>query len=331
MTGEAQQEKPRPPELAPLDRYWVVLSAYSVAVFVAMLTFLIQFVYFLFFVPVAVYAARGELMRAAGLVAAAVAAAVVASRGVAASGLAAGALIATGIPIGLGLAYRKSYGRVVAVATAYGLVILILTAVAGREEWSEFRAEFTGRAETTLAQLKSDGANEMQIRRAELALWTAGNMLYLGFGLLCIVTLVSIGAAVTITGRWLRRSDEAFEIRGRFSTMRPPDWLAWVAIAAFGLWYADSQWPSETLRVVSWNSGVALAGIYWLNGLSIIVYALSAWKPHLIIYVPVLFAVFYVPYFPIFMGLFDTWGEFRNRIDAVIAAKKENEESDSAP
>jgi hypothetical protein len=105
--------------------------------------------------------------------------------------------------------------------------------------------------------------------------------------------------------------------------MRPPEWLVWVVIATAALWFADRQWPSEALRIVSWNVAIGLLAVYALNGLGIIVYGIAAWKPHPLLFFALLMVFIWAGMamlLPI-LGLFDTWSNFRAHIDRLAAGR----------
>ncbi len=110
---------------------------------------------------------------------------------------------------------------------------------------------------------------------------------------------------------------------GSFRAMRPPEWLVWCVIATALLWFADWRWPSEALRLVSWNAALGLVGIYWLNGLSVLVYGLWAWKPHPLTAAAIVLALLLLRliYLLSIAGLFDTWGDFRKKVDEMMAVR----------
>ena len=111
--------------------------------------------------------------------------------------------------------------------------------------------------------------------------------------------------------------------------MRPPDGLAWAVIATALLWFADQQWPTDSLRIISWNAAFALAGLYWVNGLSIAGYAIAAFRPNPFMIALLAVAAVLMNFISLLaiVGLFDTWGDFRRKIDEVLAARELREHS----
>jgi hypothetical protein len=133
----------------------------------------------------------------------------------------------------------------------------------------------------------------------------------------------------SLTAWWLRRTGGVFQLSGSFKDMRVPDWAAWVLIAAALLWYADQRNPTEWMRIASWNTGLALFGLYWLNGLSIAAYAVAAFKPNPFMLAALTLAAFFLSVLPLLIvpGLFDTWADFRRKMDELLAARQLREES----
>jgi len=112
-------------------------------------------------------------------------------------------------------------------------------------------------------------------------------------------------------------------IAGSFSRMRPPDALVWVCIALAVLWLVEHRWPNETLRVVTWNAALGLSFVYWLNGVGIAVYVMFALKWHALL-VALLVGMLMAAQMGSLLsavGFFDTWYEFRSRVDNLIAAR----------
>ena len=151
--------------------------------------------------------------------------------------------------------------------------------------------------------------------------WVNEHWQYVLFGLTFSGIATSVCAVVTVASRWTYRRTGLPEGVGSFASMRPPEWLVWAVIATVGLWFADRQWPSEALRILSWNAGIGFLAIYWLNGLGILVYGIAAWKPHPLVLMALLMVMIWagmVSMLPM-LGLFDTWSNFRKRIDRLAA------------
>ena len=225
---------------------------------------------------------------------------------------------AIGLPVGFGIGSRWHYARTVAVSTAMvcavNVVIIVPQLKALQEESAKNKAPLTD-------FLEGPDAGEMEKSVYELIQWINDNWEYLLFGLIFCGILMSVCVVVTLASRWTHRRTGLPEGAGKFSTMRPPEWLVWVVIATAALWFADRQWSSEALRIVSWNVAVGLFVVYWLNGLGIFVYGIAAWKPHPLLFFALLMVFIWAGMailLPI-LGLFDTWSNFRAHIDRLAA------------
>ncbi len=237
---------------------------------------------------------------------------------------------ATGFPIGLGIASRWSYARIVAVSTACAFAVSMaltmtqldaLLAVA-----SELESLLTESLEGSDAEeFREKGFEDLlEMYRLFVANWR-----YLFFGLSFSGTLISVCVLSTLASRWTRRWTGLPEGVGSFSMIRPPEWLVWVVIVAAALWFADRQWPSEALRTVSWNTAIGLLTVYWLNGLGILVYGMTAWKPHPLVILGLLTLLVWAGMASMLpmLGLFDTWSDFRKRIDRLAAGRGDKQQS----
>ncbi len=271
-------------------------------------------------VPVALYLARGRRGLAAGLIAC------VGVGALAASGawevgllylLAAGA----GWPLGLGLTRRWAYGRMVSILTVWAFALVLMSIVGA---WDDWNAQAVFAHDTLTAELdkrtEANPADEQAAAiRANLT-WLKDRWASLGLGLTFCPVLIGACVAVSFMARWARLRCGRPGPRGSFRDMRVPEWLVWVVILAAVTWFIDRRWPVTGLRIVSWNTAVGLSAVYWLNGLSILVYAATVLRPHLFVTVAAVFVLFYLGVHPVlcFVGLFDTWSDFRRRIDRFI-------------
>ena len=149
--------------------------------------------------------------------------------------------------------------------------------------------------------------------------------LAIGFSLWGVIMLSLALVGVT---RWLVRMQggaEAALPTGRFSQIRAPEWLVWAAIAAALMFLYDQRWPSETARVIAWNSGLALAAVYWLNGLAIVVHMLGRVRLNPFLVFALLVLVLYIPGTHLLvcaLGFFDTWADWRGRGEPDAAAHR---------
>lgn len=279
-------------------------------------------------IPVAVYAIRGQARRGLGFVVVSALAGALGMRS-AASGLWMGLSALSGYGIGFGLR-RMSFGWAVALTTAVVFAVSCLGLIA---EWSEIGSivrEWSAQAETSKVEGESaTGALGGTAAQYEVMEWTARNWPNALFGLTFFSVLMSASIVASLAARWVRARD-GLSVLGSFRTMRPPEWLVWLLILAAGLAYADYRTPSDWMRLVSWNALIGLSGVYWINGVSILVYAIAVWKPHPLISIAIVFGIVILrlgSLLPV-LGLFDTWGEFRMKIDRWQAARTATGDSD---
>lgn len=280
-------------------------------------------------IPVAVYATRGDRAKTAVLLAVAAGAGGLGAG--AADGALAGIVCASlGLVVAFGLIRAWRYGTIVVVTAALACAIEF-GMMAG--QWETMDAWARESHEELTALIEGPDAAEFEaqgrMQRLKWAQWLYGHWLEIVPGLSVATVLMGMCVIVSTAGWWLRRSGAAFVSAGSFRTMRPPDWLVWSLIAVALMWFADRRWPSETLRVVSWNGAAALSGVYWLNGLSVLFYGLSVLKPAPIMTAAIVMAMVFLnvaSLLPV-VGLFDAWGDFRRKFDALAAARKMKEDS----
>lgn len=104
---------------------------------------------------------------------------------------------------------------------------------------------------------------------------------------------------------------------GSFTQVRPPDYLVWLAIlVALILIYDQYYNVGEIARIVARNLAVALSFVYWLNGLSILLFCTFLFQWNVILTLIIVLFIFGLWSFPILaiFGFFDTWWEFRNSL-----------------
>lgn len=141
-------------------------------------------------------------------------------------------------------------------------------------------------------------------------------------------------ASVVLVSLFVALSPRGGGLRGSLRQMRPPDVLVWPLILAAFAGLADMRWEEPALRVFSWNTLIALAAVYWVNGFSILLHALHVFTlaPVLKMILLVLVALFYMQLQPLFwaVGLFDTWFEFRERFNRQTQLRPPNDDINGA-
>lgn len=228
----------------------------------------------------------------------------------------------SGVVLGEAFRRRWAFGRCVAVLTA---AVFALAALDVALNWEETRHTATIFINARIADLEAQAeAAGGEANEAAVALlkWFDVHWPYLNLGGVFGGVWLSATVLVALLGGYLRRTGGPAP-NGSFAEMRPPDWLVWAVIAAASLWFVDSKWPNDAVRMVSWNSAVALAFVYGLNGLSILVYTLFVFKVNPMLGFAAILLLFWLGVHPLLcvVGLFDTWWELRGRAAAVVAAR----------
>lgn len=282
----------------------------------------------LFPLPVAACVAQRRPLRALGLAGvAAFAGAVVlgGARAVVFYGL----FAALGAPFGLGLWKGWPYGRTVLAASACAFALVAGIVLLSWPEWTAFSTLFWDAAVTELETEAAHHGGERVQAVVESMTWFRDHVADVGFGLMLWMTAAASCVALSALWAWARRRLPAAGLRGSFRQMRVSEWLVWAAIAVAGLWFIDRQWPIPALRMVSWNAAAALAGVYWLNGVSVAAYGFDVLRPHLFVCMAAIVVLITFGVHPVFcfVGLFDTWGNFRRVIDAMAAARRQRDET----
>ena len=237
-------------------------------------------------------------------------------------------MAATGFPLGAGIARHWTYGWTVT-AVAGLAYVLIAGNILG--SWEEWKVQMDRMYDTLIAGIQSGAPKEASPEDiavlTENVRWMKGHVTQVGLGTLLWPFAAAACVVLTLATRWFRRTFGVEGVRGSFRTMRVSEWLVWAAIATAALCFAAHQWPAVVLSIAAWNTAVGLAIVYWLNGLSILVYALGVLKPHLFVYFAFMILLLSFGIHPAlcFLGLFDTWGDFRGAVDRVVAARKRRE------
>ena len=262
----------------------------------------------------ALYELAGERKKAAGVALwAAVSGFLIMNSVLLALALAAGA--GMGIVLALAIQRNWSYGWQLTLLAGTGFAAMSLVMVAF---WATLRKDMTIFFNARIAEFQAmENVNTQWI---ELMRWWDLNYqnVALGSAFGSMLTLSAI--TICLLERW-RRDPEARARRKPtgFQKMRLPDWVVWFAIAAALIWFADGRWPNPALRVISWNAALALLGLYWLNGCSIALYAMTIFKASAFAMFMVFSGMFIFGFWPMLgiFGLFDTWYDFRKRFRRI--------------
>ncbi|MEX2015983.1 MAG: 50S ribosomal protein L9 [Candidatus Hydrogenedentales bacterium] len=223
--------------------------------------------------------------------------------------------------IGGGIAMRLRFGMIVTAATLASFVVFVIPLAMQSKTFEEMHAQTAA----TLAgpDAPPAGRDRMVLESVE---WLLGHWKYLYVGVAFASALVSAAFAAYAAAFWLRRKRTLEGVSG-FRSMQPPDWLVWFLILAAGLWFLDQYRPNEWVRMAGWNLALALAAVYWLNGLSVLTYAVAVLRPHPALVVLLMATLIFIMWGSalLFIGLFDTWGEFRPKLDRLAAERHERQ------
>ena len=230
----------------------------------------------------------------------------------------------TGILLGIMMRRQVSVGPAVAVVT-----VLIFGIAAGRTAltWQESRAEWHSALEAYKSQFKDVESSESIDSTLNLLTWFDENWLYISFGMLFGLVALATVAVVGTLYRTLALQGLINPPNWRFSRMRVPEHGVWLAIALAGLWFLDDWRPNEIVRCVAWNGAIAMAIVYWINGLSIAVCAVVAFQMKLAWVLLVFVAAFVFNFHQMLalIGLFDTWWDFRLKVRQMAEARQKSD------
>ncbi len=113
---------------------------------------------------------------------------------------------------------------------------------------------------------------------------------------------------------------------GSFSRVRPPEHLVWLAILCALILIYDSHYGiSEVIRLLARNCALGLSFVYWANGLSIMFHITELFNWNAMIMLLVVLFIFGFWSFPVLaiFGFFDTWWDFRNKLEEFYKRIKE--------
>jgi len=189
--------------------------------------------------------------------------------------------------------------------------------------WRDLRHGTTVFVNARIAELQEQAsANDQWI---ELFRWYDLKFPYIGVGVMVASIVLLSAYMLCVLDRWQVQQDPSLRRRTTgFQRMRLPDWLVWVAIAVALMWFADSRWPNDALRAVAWNSAIALACVYWLNGFAVLLYGLAILKVSALASLLVVSGMFLFGLMHLLglMGLFDTWFDFRLRLRRLAMLRR---------
>jgi len=240
------------------------------------------------------------------------------------AGLFYGLFVLAGVVLGAGIRRQHTFGAVVSRVTAWTCAVFA-GFVAFHMTWSVWEQQAAASYDAVLAQTRDAGGDAAgQEAALDLLRWMlVEHWADVSAGLMFGSFLVCAALATGATAFWVRLRHDLPGPRTGFETMRPPDWLVWPAILCAVAWFVEQRAPNGVTRAIAWNAAIGLAAIYWLNGLSLVVYAVRHLRPHAFVVIAlVVFMIYAGGWMLSFAGLFDTWWEFRVKVDRLVAARE---------
>lgn len=230
-----------------------------------------------------------------------------------------------GVAIGLALQRRWSYGWCV---TGLSIALTGLMCSGMLSNWEGSRKNLTLLTEQWQQQFSAAAkktGNTAYDTMIEMVSWLDVNWEFIFLGLTFGWVLLGTTFLVGVLSRMLRLRGVLAGPRNSFILMRTSEWLVWAAIGVAVLWFIERQLEIPWLRMITWNAGIALAFVYWLNGLSILLFTMIAVRVRLLLFVMVVTFVFVAlsttaPIL-IMLGLFDTWWNVRLRVQELVARR----------
>jgi hypothetical protein len=228
-----------------------------------------------------------------------------------------------GVLAGVGIARLWSYGRLVHVLAIYVFALMVVTYMLSAGVLASQLAAVFETVRVTLHEQAEQAGREVVQAQLDVVTWWEKNAASWVFGVYYAAIFVASCAFVSLTRFILSTRFGDTGPVGTFTQMRPSEWLVWPAIASALLCIAYQQWPLPTLSIAGFNSAIGLGSVYGVNGLSVILYGVHAFRPNWLIFVLIVFVLVNLGGIPllVLIGLFDTWGDYRRKIDAIVAAR----------
>ncbi|MFP6581384.1 MAG: DUF2232 domain-containing protein [Candidatus Hydrogenedentota bacterium] len=216
------------------------------------------------------------------------------------------------------------YTKLVTRLLGFVLIVQIATTAIRWEDGALERQELRARVQQQLDGPEAKSFTDQKVTNLNMQIWLLEHWqdVFVGF------TFGGVLAGLCISISWIYRilrKTTGWVPIGTFTDLRPHDAVVWPAIVVALLWFWNSQDPQPWLQVIGYNGAIGLIALYGLNGLGILMYGLDVLKPNPILSLAFLLLLFILGGYMMLgvLGLFDTWGEFRKRIDARAQALRD--------
>lgn len=221
---------------------------------------------------------------------------------------------AMGTPIAHAIQRRIPYMPSVMVITASMLIIQFAEMAIKWNALGEQRDKMLGMFNARLSKDISEGL-EIQLNTQ---VWVLEHWNDVFIGLTISATL--IGACIILAWVYRAMQRNGIEAPGSFAQFRPNEHIVWLAIAAAAIGYINYREHNDLLQFIAYNAAPGLIILYSLSGLAIVLHAMRLWRPHPILMFVILLTLFWTGGMVTltFLGLFDTWGDFRKRMNERV-------------
>jgi hypothetical protein len=221
---------------------------------------------------------------------------------------------ALGIPIARALIRQTPYMPLVMAITASMLVIQFADMSLQWTALGEQRERLLGMLN---ARLTGDISEALEVQ-LNTQVWVLEHWNEVFIGL--TISAALLGACIILGWMYRAMQRNGTEPNGSFAQFRPNENVVWVAIVAAGIGYYNYLEPNALLQSISYNAAPGLIILYSLSGLAIVLHAMRLWRPHPILMFVVLLTLFWTGGMVTltFLGLFDTWGDFRKRMNERV-------------
>ena len=228
-----------------------------------------------------------------------------------------------GIPIAKAIQRQTPY---IPLLMATTVAVLLVHLIGMSLQWNALVEQRHGLLDTYHAQLLKSTSEKLDTQ-LNMNIWVLEHWNDVFIGLAFSSAL--LGACLSIG--WIYRRavrQHVSEPIGSFSEFRPRDTVVWLVIATAAIGFINYRWPDPWLQTISYNTALGLFTLYSLSGLAIVLHALRLWKPNPILMFVCLLALFWTGGLVsmVFLGLFDTWGDFRERMDERARAAEDSQD-----
>lgn len=226
------------------------------------------------------------------------------------------------VTLGEGVLRKWSLVKLGSVALLSGIAVLGGTALTakgfGVEGFSGELKNYIGGMVLEMAKLNQ--SSQGSLADASLLKDYAGEISAFMVGILPSMVFVYALVAVVlnlIIGRRFIRGRHAFSYLHNIANFKLPDGFVWAVIASGALFFADNYYlKTGWLEMVAVNGLIALGGLYFFQGLSVVVYFLQGFRARFLktlAYLAIIMFFQTVGVMIVAIGVADVWANFRFR------------------